>query len=424
MSSVILLKSGSFRAFARHKGLKEDQTFTRQDKARAWADATEQRMKKGTWTPPEKGDEKKHVRTFKDAAEEYLKSPKFLDKKETTRHSEKHKLNPAIAALGNIALTQITIVDIEEYLEARALVQPKRVQLKIKRMHEKARAEGKVADIPKVLLEQRLSKDQRRLELAAISAVLNYGKFKKWVSDNPAWHVERPGWTERTGRIGTEEMGRLMEFFILLDTGEEDADKRPYWFFSLLFSCLARPGELAKVRREWLRHDPPQIVLPGTSAKNKDARTIVVPVNLYNGLMRYMETVPADCPYIFPTRSRDRKSWKPYNYAVPWKKATTALGYESLVPHLSRHEGISRLFERTNLSDGQIASLSGHRTSQALYRYKHLRNETQRKKIEDLHQDVMDAANRALAHAHPSRGLKPGERLGENRTDKKTASGG
>jgi len=423
MSSVVLLPSGRFRGFARHKGLKDAQVFDREDKAKAWASATEKRMKAGAWIAPKK-DSEEFNRTFRDAAEAYLKSSAFLDKKDTTRHSEKHKLKPAVEALGKIVLEQLTMIDIEEYLAERAKVQPKRVLQKIARVEAAKKRGEKVDDLPEEVLKQTLSKDQRRLELAAISAVLNFSKEKKWIGDNASWHVGRPGRKERTGRIDDERMGALMEFFITLDDGSDEADLRPYWFFSLLFSCLARPGELAKARRDWLRHDPPQIVLPSVAAKNNDARAIVVPQNIYKGLVELMEKLPPDCPYIFATRSRDRKSWKPYNYAVPWSKARQKLGFEALVPHLARHEGISRMFERTNLSDGQIAGLSGHRTPQALWRYKHLRSELQRDKIENLHQDVMNAANRSASGLHPSRGLKPGERLGENRPAKKRANAG
>ncbi len=42
--------------------------------------------------------------------------------------------------------------------------------------------------------------------------------------------------------------------------------------------------------------------------------------------------------------------------------------------HDLRHEAISRLFERTNLRDIEIASISGHRTMEMLKRYAHLRS--------------------------------------------------
>lgn len=424
MSSVVMLPSGRFRGFARHKGMKEAKVFDHEDRAKAWADATEKRMERGAWVPPVKGEADQFSRTFKAAAESYLASPQFAAKKDTTRHGEKHKLKPAIAGLGNLVLEQVTVVDVENHLAERALVQPKRAQWKA------ARAKEQKVEVPAEVAKRKLSRDQRRLELAAISAVFNYAREQKWVTENPTWHVKRPGTTRRTKRVDDDVSGAILQFMNNLGPGFSpdgqvvtEGDERPYLYFSLLFSCLARPGEVAKAEKSWLRSDPPQIVLPSDASKNEDDRVIVIAQALYKDLVEYLERQPSDCPYIFATLGRD-KSWRPYNYAVPWAKAREALGLEALVPHLARHEGISRLFERTELSDGQIASLSGHRTPQALWRYKHLRNELQRSRIEDLHRDVMEATSRAVTSIHPSRGLKPGERLGENRAVKKRANAG
>ena len=46
---------------------------------------------------------------------------------------------------------------------------------------------------------------------------------------------------------------------------------------------------------------------------------------------------------------------------------------EGLTVHDLRHEGVSRLFERTDLDIMEIKSISGHKTLQMLARYSHLR---------------------------------------------------
>jgi hypothetical protein len=86
-------------------------------------------------------------------------------------------------------------------------------------------------------------------------------------------------------------------------------------------------------------------------------------------------------------------------------------GLTGTVPHLTRHEGVSRLFERSTLSDGQIAGLTGHRSAQALWGYRHLRNEHQRGIVNALDLEVSHAIDRAATGAHPSEGLRPGELL-------------
>lgn len=397
-------------------GLKDAKVFDDEAKALTWAKATERRMKRGEWTAPEKRGAVRLERTFRQAAEDYLASDQFEAKKNTTKHGERHKLKPAIDALGGRVLTELNVTDIENHLASRALVRPKRVVWK-----EKRAAEAGV-ELPPEVSARKLSKDQRRLELAAISAVFNFAREQKWVTDNPTWHVKRPGSTSRNSRVDDAEIGSILDFMIGLERHGDDV--RPYMFFSLLFSSLARPGELAQARKDWLRADPPQIILPGDAAKNTDARAIVIAESYYKVLQQYLAGQPSGCPFLFGTLGRDGKSWRPYNYAVPWDKARKALGLTGLVPHMARHEGVSRLFERTDLSDGQIAGLSGHRTPQALWRYKHLRNELQRGTIEDLHRDMMHAVDRHITQLHPSRGLKPGERLGENRHAKRKPAKG
>jgi integrase len=54
-------------------------------------------------------------------------------------------------------------------------------------------------------------------------------------------------------------------------------------------------------------------------------------------------------------------------------KACTKAGIENLHFHDLRHEATSRLFERTDLRDIEIASITGHKTMAMLQRYAHLR---------------------------------------------------
>ena len=54
-------------------------------------------------------------------------------------------------------------------------------------------------------------------------------------------------------------------------------------------------------------------------------------------------------------------------------KATEKAKIENLHFHDLRHEATSRLFERTDLRDIEIASITGHKTMEMLKRYAHLR---------------------------------------------------
>jgi integrase len=386
MSSVVLQPSGKYRAFAQVKHMREAKVFAREDKAKTWADGVEKQMRAGTWTALQKED---RGVTVTQAFERYKESEDWLSKEaDTTRKVELSKQKPVIATLGNTALKDLTTDTIEEYIAARRKARPQR------------------SKDP----EAKMSGTSIRLEVASLSSMLNWAVKKKLVATNVAKHVKKPEDRRRTERLDDAILGAILEKDAIL------CDPVAYVFFRILFTTACRPGELAKAKKSWLRNDPPQIALPTT--KNDDPRTIVLPVNLYDSVKAHMQEQPADCPYIFGTKKRYGDGWSPYNYRVAWDAALAAARAKGEVPkdvqlvtYHARHETISRLFERTKMSDGQIAAVSGHRSSQALWRYKHLRNEHNRGVINALDDMVTDIINRAISPSHPSESLKIGELL-------------
>ena len=385
MSSVTLQPSGKFRGYAQVRTMREAQMFAREKDAKIWADGVEKRMRAGTWvkavSEPDGLTVTKAFELYHDSEEWYAKEAK------TTRKVELGKTKPVLAALGARPIAELTVDDVEGYISTRRKVHSKRAKSK----------DGK------------LSTTQIRLEVAALSSMLNWAVDKKHIPVNVAKHVKRPVNERRTDRMPDEVMGAILEKAPILE------DAQAYVFFRTLFTTGCRPGELADAPRAWLRSDPPQITLPKT--KNDDARTIVLPTNLYTMMLGAMAEQP-DCPLIFGTKKRYGDGWGPYGYAVPWAKArklATEKGQVpagvQLVPYLARHEVISKLFERTSLSDGQIAAISGHRSAQALWHYRHLRNEHNRRLIDRLDDIVGDAIDRAISPSHPSKALKSGEML-------------
>lgn len=379
MASVAMLPSGRFRGFARHKGAKEAKVFDREERARVWAEATERRMKDGKWSPPDKSA-KADVLTLRKAAELYKESDAWAALGERTRKTEPSKQKRPLEVLGDRDVRSITSDDVRDYIKQRRTERPSR---------------GK---------RPTMSEHAVRLEVAALSGILRHCvEVLKVLDTNPVRGVRRPKGKGRTRRLTDAEIGQMFDVW-----GSMDGWKA-YAFFRILFSSLCRPGELAGARKEWLREDPPQISLPRT--KNEDPRNVLLTASNFVLLQRHLEEQPADCPYIFGTKKRAGKGWSSYNYRVPFDKAIEACGLTGVVPHLTRHEGVSRLFERTNLSDGQIAGLTGHRSAQALWNYRHLRNEHQRGIVNALDLEVSQAIDRAATGAHPSESLKPGAML-------------
>jgi integrase len=174
----------------------------------------------------------------------------------------------------------------------------------------------------------------------------------------------------------------------ILNHPKASGNSREGLFFRLLFATAARPGELAAARKSWYRPDPPQIVIPRT--KNEDERIVLIPDSLADFFDYYVKMDETGSDYIFSSRSRAKNAegdhdWVPFNYASHWRVIVKDLGLRGLVvPHMARHEAISRLFERTDLTEGAIAAISGHRSAQALWRYKHYRSEHSRPAVNAL----------------------------------------
>ncbi|MBN8491592.1 MAG: tyrosine-type recombinase/integrase [Burkholderiales bacterium] len=381
MASVVMLPSGRFRGFARHKGLKEAKVHDREEQALRWAEATEKRMKSGAWTPPEKCAAAEVI-TLRRAAELYRESDEWAALGERTRRIEPSKQKRPLEVLGDRDVCSITSEDVRAYVKKRLTERPLRG------------AEGAT-----------MSAHAVRLEVAALSGILRHCvEVLKVIDTNPVRGTRRPKGAGRNRRMSDDEIGKM------LDCWSSKNDGKAYVFFRIMFSSLCRPGELAGALKTWLRDDPPQISLPRT--KNEDPRNILLTATNYRMLKRHLEEQPAACPYLFGTPKRSGEGWSAYNYRLPWDKAREVTEVQCVVPHLTRHEGVSRLFERTNLSDGQIAGLTGHRSPQALWNYRHLRNEHQRGIVNALDLEVSHAVDRAAAgSAHPSEALKPGEML-------------
>lgn len=385
MASVVMLPSGRFRGFAQVRQMRDNQTFDRKDQAQVWAEKTEARMRAGTWTKTERVSKAAEVLTLTKLCQQYVQSEEWLSKAQTTRKAESLKHKHVLRLLGTKPVVDLTPDDVRNYVALRRQEAPARITAR----------SGSTVKAHTV-----------RLEVAALSALCNYAVEPLGIlSTNPTQGVKRPRGDRRMARIDDETLGKILEHPAIFN------DEKAYLFYRILFASLCRPGELAGAMRSWLRHDFPQIHVPRT--KNEDERVILLPRRIHVQLVEWLATQPADCPYIFGTKKLQRPGYSPYNYAVPWRKVRKDLGLTAreIVSYTARHEGISRLFEQTQLSDGQIAGLSGHRSSQALWHYKHLRNEHQRPTIESLDMVVTNAIDRAITGAHPSQPLGPGQLL-------------
>jgi integrase len=121
-----------------------------------------------------------------------------------------------------------------------------------------------------------------------------------------------------------------------------------------------RQGEIGRVERRHVRFDRATVLVYKT--KNGSPRT----VPLWTSTVRMLNALKSE--------REDGLLFGPGSaIAQVFKIVVKRAGIENLRFHELRHEGTLRLFENTDLSDMEIASITGHKTLSMLKRYTHLR---------------------------------------------------
>ena len=173
---------------------------------------------------------------------------------------------------------------------------------------------------------------------------------------NPVARINKPSLPKgRERRLQPDEEERLLE------ACEESESS---WLGALVRLALAtamRQGEL--VRLTWEQVDIAGRAILLTDTKNGEPRT----VPLSTGAVQVLRSIPHNgSPKVFGIETGRAVS---HAFAKACKRA----GLADLRFHDLRHEATSRLFERTDLRDVEIASITGHKTLEMLKRYAHLR---------------------------------------------------
>lgn len=192
--------------------------------------------------------------------------------------------------------------------------------------------------------------------------------YKHWIMHrdrhvaNPVMEGVRPSVGQgRDRRLEPGEEKRLLKAV--------ERSSRPWLKPAVIISLetTMRQAELAGLawQRVHLVGDSPHVYLPKT--KNKRART----VPLSPAAVRAFRTLapggrPPKSGPVLPIES-------PRAIGHAWRDVVTEQNFPDLRWHDLRHEGISRLFERTDLRDHEIMAISGHLTPAMLERYTHLR---------------------------------------------------
>lgn len=192
-----------------------------------------------------------------------------------------------------------------------------------------------------------------RLDLALISRVFNVA-ISSWGMEsliNPVSRIPKPKVSNgRTRRLEGDEEERLLAAC--------SDSLRPIVRFAI--ETAMRRGEMASLTWQNIDIEKRMAYLPKT--KNNEERTVPLSPAAVQ-ILKNMEK--GESPRVFQLSD--------VSITQAFIKTCQKVEIEGLTFHDLRHEGTSRLFERTDLDIMEIKSITGHKTLQMLARYSHLR---------------------------------------------------
>lgn len=340
--SVIQLPSGSWRVQIRRKNLKVDQRFDTEKEAR---EAEEKYVKTS------KG--KEGVPTLLAAWALYAESPAYLQKRERTQGTESSRIKRSLQTLGDQCVADITSLHVEHYISSRLKEKPKP------------------------------SSDAIRLEVAALSALMNFCRERAYIAVNPCLGVKRPAAAIVPRRMSADEEGALIALL----------RHSNFRFRAAARLCLlvretgARPGEWRHTTWPDVDLENERVIFRRTKYRGQP-RTVpltkaairLISDQMMDAISR-AESADEKSPlkiqlpeFIFAAIGDDGKA-NPMHYTGALRDAKEKdLLPKSTRAHTGRHEFVSTLVESTDLDDARIMALVGHHSPASMEVYKHVRN--------------------------------------------------
>jgi len=219
-------------------------------------------------------------------------------------------------------------------------------------------AQMRVGDISTVMIVSLVDRWKGEIKPASIRnycAVLRHifnVAINEWGyhMDNPVSKVKMPKSAETPlRRIRDEHLKELNKIF-----RERQSVMR--WIVIFGLETAMRRGEIVNLKWE----DIDRSKNTARISESKSGRVRCVP--LTPRAIECLESVPAQSEYVFNTTTSA--------IASAWKRIRVKAGAKNIRFHDLRHEAISRFFEK-GLTIPEVASISGHRTPQMLFRYAH-----------------------------------------------------
>lgn len=330
-----------WEAQVRKKGFPtQTKTLPSRAEAEEWAKLIETRMRQGLYLPAKEAEGTTVAQLAKRFEEEFAEH-------HYRGQAWKHKLARIREKLGRYTLVALSPKVISDYRDRR-LQEPD------------ARYTKNLDEAPRV------SPATVKGELDLLSKLLDVATKEFGIlvpNGNPVRHIRKPSANgSRERRLVRDEGARLLE--------QCEASQNP-WLRPAVIIALEtsmRQGEILSL--EWPAIDFKRGLAYLSTSKNGEARAVPLSpaaIQTLKQLGRHKEGK------VFPT---DRMT-----LFKAFTRACERASIENLTFHDLRHEALSRLAERGDLSVLELATISGHKTLQMLKRYTHLQAESLSKKL-------------------------------------------
>lgn len=365
---VMKLPSGRWRVQIRRKGLPTfDKVVTTEQEARE--------LEKAQLELPQRGFLPAEI-TLDELWTQYKSSSDFRAKAPATQTTERTRIKPVLKHLGGYALKYLEQAPslIYDFIDAREQVVSKRTK-------------------------QHLSSTSRRLEIAALSAVIRWAKKRNMVRQNFVRVISRPGQAKRRRRVSPVETAKVQAGMKHSDPKVQQASR--FIYVMRLLGC--RPGELARLRWQHVSWKTADALFTNTKYKGEDRKVHLVQAALQ--VLREQQSHWSDhapkSPFVFTSHARSKRDpepFKPFNFSG----AVKVLREHGVVEgdfhaHATRREYVSRAIEE-GVPYATIGKQTGHRSIAAIQLYDQgdVLAKTQRAAVEEqnkkLQMDVIRGA--------------------------------
>ncbi len=334
-------ESGYWQAKVRKKGYPaQSKTFRTKTEAQEWAKQVEASMHQGSFVNLALAERT----TFKDVADQFSKdfAPHHYRDKEWPR-----KLAQLVKKLGKYNMIAFTPQLIAKYRDDRL----KDADPRYTRVPEKA---------------PRVSPSTVKKEIELLSKVLDVASKEFGIplpGGNPVHSIRKPKQgAPRDRRLDAAEWGALMI--------QVKASLNPWLHAAVLLSVetAMRQGELLALEWNRVYKQNKMAMLPIT--KNGTPRA----VPLSTTAIAVLDSLPTDIKgRVIPLEKQ--------TLYMAFKSACRRAGIKNYTWHDLRHEALSRIAERGNMIELEMAAISGHKTLQMLKRYTHLQAEKLAEKL-------------------------------------------